>query len=52
VAAARGNFMSGYFEDAIAGELRKNAVAFLPKPFTRDQLLARTRHALSMQKTV
>ncbi len=45
-------FMSGYFEDAIAGELRKNAVAFLPKPFTRDQLLARTRHALSLQKTV
>jgi signal transduction histidine kinase len=40
-------FMSGYFDDELAAEQLNGSLDFLPKPFTREQLLTRTRHALS-----
>jgi signal transduction histidine kinase len=39
-------FMSGYFDEELASEQLSRSVDFLPKPFTREQLLTRTRHAL------
>ena len=39
-------FMSGYFDEELASEQLAGSLDFLPKPFTRDQLLSRTRHAL------
>ncbi|MFL5440255.1 MAG: ATP-binding protein [Myxococcales bacterium] len=39
-------FMSGYFDEELATEQLAGSLDFLPKPFTREQLLSRTRHAL------
>jgi two-component system cell cycle sensor histidine kinase/response regulator CckA len=39
-------FMSGYFDEELASEQLSRSLDFLPKPFTREQLLTRTRHAL------
>jgi len=39
-------FMSGYFDEELASDQLSRSLDFLPKPFTREQLLTRTRHAL------
>jgi signal transduction histidine kinase/CheY-like chemotaxis protein len=41
-------FMSGYFDEELASEQLSRSLDFLPKPFTREQLLTRTRHALGV----
>ena len=40
-------FMSGYFDEELASEQLSRSLDFLPKPFTREQLLTRTRNALA-----
>ena len=40
-------FMSGYFDEELASEQLSRSLDFLPKPFTREQLLTRTRKALA-----
>jgi hypothetical protein len=40
--------MSGYFDEELASEQLSRSLDFLPKPFTREQLLTRTRHALGV----